>query len=367
MFFLCSLFLLYVYFTNNKCLNYDIIWKENIARSDNYTGNVKYNILNGNIIRYSNDGVRYFDSNGKQKFNVSYNIKSPVCVINNKYFAISGVTDNSIYIFNEEGLIGVAQTDFPIIKIKISESGIVYALLDVGSNSIITLFDRFGNPIDISIMSVLSGDGMPIDFDISPSGAELVVSYSFFDNNEFKTRVVYYNFDEIGKSANNNRVVGGFESEFENHIVARVKFFDENNSVCVFDGGLCFISTKILSSPKISKKIIYDEMIKSISINDTYIAVVLEKDNESQLIFYDKTGRQLFKKDLSISYDNFYITNDNIVFTDDNNIKIFNRFGRLRFDRIFDESITYIEKINNLMSNKYVIANTDIIENIIIR
>ncbi len=364
-----SLIILY-FIKNRRYGSYDIVWKEYIAGSNDISGNVQYIILNDDIIRYTNDGVRYFDNVGRQLFNVSYNIKSPIITKCKNYFAVSGVSDNNIYIFDKTGLIGAANTNFPVTKISISEYGTVFAMLDAGDSSIITVFDKNGNPIDITIKSILSSDGMPIDFDISTDGTELVVSYAYTVDSKFKTKVVYYNFDELGKTVGSRRVVAGFENEFDGRLVAKVNFSDNYNSQCFFDGGVSFISTKILTSPMITKTVVYDDVIRSINYSDEYSAVVLEKselENENLLIVYDKSGNEISKTKIPSSYDSFNISKDFIIFTENNKLRIYNTKGHLKYDNEIKDSIHFVDKKNSLLSNELLIGSSDAIELIILK
>lgn len=368
--FLFVFFILLYFIRNRRYGSYEVVWKEYISGSNDISGNVKYISLQDDIVRYTNDGVRYFNNEGKQIFNVAYNIKSPIIAKCKNYFAVSGVTDNNIYIFDRTGLIGAANTNFPVTKICISEFATVYAMLDAGDSSIITVFDKNGNPIDITIKSILSNDGMPIDFDISTDGTELVVSYAYTIDSKFKTKVVYYNFDELGKTVGSRRIVAGFENEFDGKLVAKVNFFDNYNSQCFYDGGVSFVSTKILTSPTITKTITFDDVIRSISFSDDYSAVVLEKtelENENILIVYDKTGKEISRTKIPASYDSFNISKDFIIFTENNKLRIYNVKGHLKYDNEIKESIYFVDKKNSLLSNELVIGSVDSIEVIILK
>ena len=364
-------FVIALYFVKNRRYgSYEIVWKQYIAGSNDISGNVQYDSLDNNLIRYTNDGVRYFNEVGEQVYNVAYNIKSPILTKSKNYFAVSGVSDNNIFIFDSNGPVGAAKANFPVTKIRISDYGTVFAMLDAGDSSIITVFDKNGNPIDITIKSILSGDGMPIDFDISTDGTELVVSYAYTVDSKFKTKVVYYNFDEIGKTVNSRRVVAGFENEFDGNLVAKVNFSDNLYSQCFYDGGLSFISTKILTSPMIIKNVKFDEVIRSLSYSDDYVAVVLEDPNLTEqniMIVYDKKGTEISNIKIPTTYDSFNISKDFIIFTENNKLRVYNVSGHLKYDNEIKESLHFIDKKESLLSNELLIGSSDSIELIVLR
>ena len=357
-FFLLFIFLL----INRRYDNSSLIWRYYYSTNNfGSKSNIKYDIINNNTIRWTNDGITEISDDGKIKWTMSYNIKSPLYVKKGQYFAITGIGENKIYLFNENGIVAQSNTDFPILKIDLSENGIVYALLDGGESSFIEVYSSYGERLDITIKSILKENGMPIDLAVSDDGTELMVSFLYLDNTNANTRVVFYNFDEVGKNKNANRIVGGFDSEYKGKYVSKVKFFDNKKSICFYDGGITFFSTKILTSPTIMKNYIYDDIIRSIAYNDKYVSLVLEDEKDKKLSFlvYDSDGNELTNKRISFMYDNFMLSGDFVVFTHNAHVYIYDVNGNERLNREFNDDLYYVGKKNKLFINELILGSSD--------
>ncbi len=65
----------------------------------------------------------------------------------------------------------------------------------------------------------------------------------YMKNGALKNKVAFYDFSEIGKNVN-NRFIAAFEEEFDDKMVGRVRYLNDQ-TVCAFsDKGLTFISVK---------------------------------------------------------------------------------------------------------------------------
>lgn len=357
-FFLLFMFLL----INRRYDNSSLIWRYYYStNSFGSKSNIKYDLINNNTIRWTNDGVTEIADDGKIRWTMSYNIKSPLYVKKGQYFAITGIGENKIYLFNENGIVSESNTDFPILKIDLSENGIVYALLDGGESSFIEVYSAYGERLDITIKSLLKENGMPIDIAVSNDGTELMVSFLYLDNTNANTRVVFYNFDEVGKNKNANRIVGGFDSEYKGKYVSKVKFFDNKRSMCFYDGGVTFFSTKILTSPTITRNYKYDKIIRSIAYNDKYVSLVMEDEKDKKLSFlvYDSDGKELINKKMSFMYDNFMLNGDYIVFTHNAHAYIYDINGHERLNREFNDDLYYVGKKDKIFINELILGASD--------
>ena len=356
-------FLLFMYLLiNRRYDNSSLIWRYYYStNSFGAKSNIKYDLINNNTIRWTNDGVTEIGDDGNIRWTMSYNIKSPIYVKKGKYFVISGIGENKIYLFNENGIVAESNTDFPVLKIDLSENGIVYALLDGGESSFIEVYNAYGERLDITIKSLLRENGMPVDIAVSNDGTELMVSFLYLDNTTANTRVVFYNFDEVGKNKDANRIVGGFDSEYKGKYVSKVKFFDNKKSICFYDGGITFFSTKILTSPTIVSNIKFDDIIRSIAYNDDYVALVLENEKNKQLSFvvYSNDGKELSNKKINFMYDNFMLSNDYVVFTHNTHVYIYDINGNEKLNREYNDDLYYVGKKKKFIVNELVLGASD--------
>ena len=327
-----------------KYEKYEIISKEYITNQNITNEQISYFEFKNGIVRYSYDGVSFINSFFKTEWFVAYDFKNLIIDVSENYFVISNYFGNEIIVFNENGITGRNYTEYNIDRVKISDNGYLYVLLNDNYTSYINVYDNTFKKLDISIKSLLSGDGLATDIDVSNDGTELCVNYSYIDTNKLKTKVVYYNFGEIGKFSNPKRIVGIFENGDD--FVGSINFFDNNNSQFICEDSINFVSTKILTSPKITNSYLFDNILSFTNSND-YFAVVISELGNKKLIIFDKTGKKLSTINIDIQYDDFYITKDIIVFINKNRIIGISTFGKIKFDIFFNDDIYYVHKKNS--------------------
>lgn len=339
----------------------EMLWKVSVTRGSDDVNNksIKYSSFSDGMMRISNDGITYIDGSGHVKWTVSYNMKDTIYDYKDKYFAIADRNGNSFYIFDVNGETGSGTAIYPIQKLSLSNEGVLYLLQSDENSSYINLYRNNGNLVDISIKTNLTGDGMPQDICTSLDGTELAVAYTCFSSSDLYSKGTYYNFDEVGKNANAKRIVGEFIDEFTDKYLARAHFFDNSNSCLIYDGGVYFVSTVILTKPMISKHIEFNERIRSISYNADYIAIVFE-DNTFKV--YNKSGDLLADKIIDYNYDNFYVNDNYIIFIINNRIVIYDARGRMIFDKEMERDVQYVAKKRSLLFTELLIGITDGVE-----
>ena len=347
-----------------KYEKYEIISKEYITNQNITNEQISYFEFKNGIVRYSYDGVSFINSFFKTEWFVAYDFKNLIIDISEHYFVISNYSGNEIIVFNENGITGRNYTEYNIDRVKISDNGYLYVLLNDNYTSYINVYDNTLKKLDISIKSLLSGDGLATDIDVSNDGTELCVNYSYIDTNKLKTKVVYYNFGEIGKFSNPKRIVGIFENGDD--FVGSINFFDNNNSQFICEDSINFVSTKILTSPKITNSYFFDNILSFTNSND-YFAIVISELGNKKLIIFDKTGKKLSTINIDIQYDDFYITKDIIVFINKNRIIGISTFGKIKFDIFFNDDIYYVHKKNSFFYNELIVATNNYIQNVILK
>lgn len=147
-------------------------------------------------------------------------MKNPIVSVMGDYAAIADRQSNSIYICNTDGTQGSATTVLPVSKVAVSGTGVVAAVMEDASSSYINFFRKDGTPLDVQIKTNMGGNGYPLDISLSGDGTQLIASYVLIQNGELKNRVVFYDFSEIGKNIP-NRLVGGFDEQFQGTIVEK--------------------------------------------------------------------------------------------------------------------------------------------------
>ena len=347
-----------------KFINFNasvLIWRTNVTRGSDDVNNksIRYSSFKNGLMRISNDGVTFIDEYGLVRWTISYNMKEPIYEENDGHFFIADKNSYYFYIFNEEGLLGSNTTTYPIVKISAADGGIIYILQSDEDYNYINVYRSNGNPIDILIKTNLSEDGMPIDISTSKSGEQLAVCNVCLSDIDIYTKATYYNFSDTGKNANSKRIVKEFVTEFEDKFLARVNFFDDKNSCLIYDGGVKYVSTADESNPKIIADISFDDEIRSISYNRKYLAMVFE---DNKLRIFNESGNLLCDKQIDFDYENFYISDNYIIFLYENRVMIYDVRGRMIFDKEVRGQLQYVAKKKSLIFTELLIGLTDGVE-----
>ena len=305
-----------------------------------------YEIFGDGFLKVTRDGATYIDSSGKTIWNQSYEMNSPYVSISGDYCAIADQGKTAIYIMNKTGTTGQAETNLSITKISVAGTGVTYALLEDSKASYITVFSKEGAALDISIKSVLDGDGYPVDIAVSPDGTELIASFASIENGTIQNKVIFYNLSEIGQNAGSNRVVGGFTDDFSGHLAGRVHFSDDTHAQAFYDGGIAFFSTKVLTSPELTEKVEIEQTIQAITYADDYIGVITDNsDSETSadpytLTVYRLNGQTVFSTPFQLNYTNFDIDQDRVLVYNNTTLQLYDMSGTLKYSGNIDTSIS---------------------------
>ena len=319
----------------------DLTVKEGAVESD-YED---YLIYADGFLKVTRDGASYINSSGKTIWNQAYEMNNPYASVNGDYCAIGDQGKTSLFIMNTSGTTGQAETSLPINKLSVAETGVVYVLLEDSSASYITVFTREGAALDISIKSILDGDGYPIDISVSPDGTELMTSFAYIEGGSIRNKVIFYNLDEVGQSAGSNRVVGGFTDDFEGHLTGRVHFSDNTYAQAFYDGGIAFFSTKVLTSPELLNNVVIDDTIRSIAYSEEYVGTItMNSDDDTEeayrLTVYRVDGQKVFTVPLTYNITGFDIDKGSVFIYNDKNLRVYDMDGVIKFDGSIDKPIT---------------------------
>jgi len=333
----------FLYQRNYCYTSYETSWEVPV----NEGSLVGYVSFGSNVLKYTKDGATYIDSRGKSIWTESYEMKSPFVVVNGDYVAIADRQGNSIYICNVDGKQGEAVTVLPISKVAVSGIGVVAAVLEDATSSYIYFFKKDGSNLDLVVKTTMGGDGYPLDISLSDDGTQLIGSYVYLSGGEMKSKVVFYDFSEIGKNVS-DRVVGGFWDLFANTMVPRVIHMADPYS-CAFSGnGLVFFSSKNQASPKISAEIsLAEEDIESICYSDEYAAVIVRNNTgeyTNRLEVYRADGSRVMSKDFTYEYTQADIDGDLIILYNEDSCRVFNMAGVEKLYAQFDFPVLKIRK-----------------------
>ncbi|WP_313152433.1 DUF5711 family protein [Lacrimispora sp.] len=345
----------YEYFTLYQYTQYSVAW----AKEMNEGSYVGYLSFGSNVLKYSKDGASYLDSQGKEVWIQSYEMKSPRACVNGNYAAIADQQGNSIYIFDKTGNTGIATTVLPIVKATVSSYGVVAAILEDSTSNYVYFFKRDGSALDVKIKALLGGDsGYPVDIGLSPDGNQLIGAYAYLKNGTLNGRVAFHNFAEIGKSIP-DRLVGGFDEPYDSSLVARVQFLDDTYSCAFADNSISFYSTKNELSPELIRQVAVEEEIKSVFYSEKYVGLIVdnpEGENPYRLDVYKPNGNLVFSKAFQYQYTHADIDGDHVILYNEDSCRVYNMSGRLKFAGTFDFPISKIR--NGRFPNTLIVTGT---------
>lgn len=321
------------------------------------TGFVNFIDFGGNVLKYTKDGATCIDPRGKIIWTQPYEMKSPIVSVNKDFAAIADQQGNQIFICDKNGSQGEATTLLPISKIAVSAIGVTAAILEDSSASYLYWFRRNGEPLDISVKSRLAGDGYLMDVSLSPSGEQAVCSYMYINNGRLDSKIVFYDFSEIGKNISGKRIVGGFNEPFSGTIVPRVRFLDNVYSFACSDKGLSFFSSRNLASPELLRQADIEGEICSLFYSEKYIGVIAEnsKENPYRMEVYKPDGSLVLKKEFDFSYQYVSISKDQIFLWNETSFQLYNLSGVCKFSGKFDKGISRITA--GRFPNSYIITS----------
>lgn len=364
-----TIFCFYQYQKEYEYKEYEITWQKAMRYTDENqnvgeSSFVKYVYFGENMLKYTKDGATYIDASGKNIWTQSYEMKTPVVHINGDYVIIADQQGNDIYICNKEGCTGIAKTQLPITKAAVSAQGVTAAIVEDSTASYIFYYKKNGDSLGINIKMLLSGDGYPMDLALSPDGKQIVMSVMYVTNGTMKNKVVFYDFSEIGKNVN-NRFVGGFEEEFNDKMVARVRYINEN-TVCAFsDKGLTFISVKDVIPDTNVISVPVEEEIESISYSDQYAAVVVDNPsgNPYRMDVYSTDGKQISSISFDYNYTNAAIDGEKIILYNEESCRVYDMEGHMKFEGRFDFAVSNVRSSKKHL-NSFIVAGSEIMEEI---
>lgn len=310
------------------------------------------------VLKYSRDGISYLDQKGEERWNHSYQIKTPFLDVGEACAAVADKGGNDILVIQEDGIKGEIHTTMPIEKISVSKQGIVSAILKNDSSAKIMCYDTTGN-ILVDHKTSLAGTGYPIDVALSEDGEMMQVLYLYTQEGKITSKIAYYNFGSAGEEEMDHQVAG---KECENTIMASGFFLNRSTSVAVGDD--CLVIYRGDKKPKEVTTITIEKQIKSLFHNDRYIGMVLQNEGKEgyELRLYSAGGKVALSEDFTGDYDNVKICGQQVIMYDGKKCSIFMRSGIQKFSGEMNNNILEIFPIAGV--NKYIVMSANGMEKV---
>ena len=338
---------------------------------------VTYKKLSSGYVRITNDGIIYFDKNGNVKWNVSYNITNFLIDSKKDYIAIAGAGERKAYVFNERGktIEYEVKPNETIERIAVSNTGELALII---SDENYEYLKKFVDGTLRDMTDAINLDNqLATDIVISDDNKYLAMSYLYKELgvDMILSKVSLYYFDETYALMNGIRFIMSLNSDTgldRVDMLLKLKFIGDDTLYLITDNKL-YLTKVIDDKLNIIKKININHDIKSVYSNNKYIMLMLDninydKDKKRNIIeIYDKMGNRKLSKKVDINfYDDFYMTEDNIVVKSGDMINIYGFLGNHIFEKNIDSEVIYVEKISSFPLMEYYMATNNMFRRVVI-
>ena len=309
----------------------------------------QYVEMDGDILRYSPDGVSVVDSSMNTVWNETYTMQNPIADVNGSRAVIADSEGTSLYICDKKGVTGTVTTSYSIVKVRIAANGMVAAILDNDENTWINFYNSDGSLVAENLTKI-DDPGYPMDVAVSDNGV-MMVTFQYVDGSKTTSYVAFYNYGDVGQNED-DRIVSGYT--YENVVIPQVECISESQYIALRDDG--FSTYQGNQIPKEGKTINVKQEIVSTFFDDQRIGLVFKnnsKDSEYTMEVYNMSGQLKFRKNFNVAYSTIKMSGGNIIMYNSSQICVMNSRGVQKYMGSVDGTIRDFFKIG---WNKYLMV-----------
>ena len=280
--------------------------------------------MDGDILRYSPDGVSLVSDKMNTLWSETYQMQNPMADVNGTRAVIADKDGTEMEIYDKSGKTGSVTTSYSIIKARVSKSGMVAAILDGGDDTWINFYSTDGSLIAENQTKV-DDPGYPLDVAVSDDGVVMMVTYQFVEGSDTTSYVAFYNFGDVGQNED-DRIVSGYK--YEGVVVPQIQYLDNNQSVALKDNGFTLYQGSQI--PKEVKTVKVDQEIVSTFFDNDMIGLVFKndsKDKQYTMEVYTTDGKLKFQQDFNIPYTTIKLSGGNILMYNSSQMCVMNSRG----------------------------------------
>ena len=309
----------------------------------------QYVEMDGDILRYSPDGVSVVDSSMNTVWNETYTMQNPIADVNGSRAVIADSEGTSLYICDKKGVTGTVTTSYSIVKVRVAANGMVAAILDNDENTWINFYNSDGSLVAENLTKI-DDPGYPMDVAVSDNGV-MMVTFQYVDGSKTTSYVAFYNYGDVGQNED-DRIVSGYT--YENVVIPQVECISESQYIALRDDG--FSTYQGNQIPKEVKTINVKQEIASTFFDDQRIGLVFKnnsKDSEYTMEVYSMNGQLKFRKNFNVAYSTIKMSDGNIIMYNSSQICVMNSRGVQKYMGSVDGTIRDFFKIG---WNKYLMV-----------
>lgn len=307
--------------------------------------------MDGDILRYSPDGVSLVSDKMSTLWSETYQMQNPVADVNGTRAVIADKDGTTLEIYDKSGKTGSVTTSYSIIKARVSKSGLVAAILDGGDDTWIDFYSTDGSLIAEN-QTKIDDPGYPLDIAVSEDGVVMMVTYQFVDGSDTTSYVAFYNFGDVGQNED-DRIVSGYK--YEGVVVPQIQYLSNNRSIALKDNGFTIYQGSQI--PKEVKTIETDKEIVSTFYDDDMVGLVFKNDSKDKQyimeVYNTADGKLKFKEDFNIPYTTIKLSGGNILMYNSSQMCVMNSRGVQKYLGSVDGTIKDFFKIG---MNRYLLV-----------
>lgn len=307
--------------------------------------------MDGDILRYSPDGVSLVSDKMSTLWSETYQMQNPVADVNGTRAVIADKDGTTLEIYDKSGKTGSVTTSYSIIKARVSKSGLVAAILDGGDDTWIDFYSTDGSLIAEN-QTKIDDPGYPLDIAVSEDGVVMMVTYQFVDGSDTTSYVAFYNFGDVGQNED-DRIVSGYK--YEGVVVPQIQYLSNNRSIALKDNGFTIYQGSQI--PKEVKTIETDKEIVSTFYDDDMVGLVFQNDSKDKQyimeVYNTADGKLKFKEDFNIPYTTIKLSGGNILMYNSSQMCVMNSRGVQKYLGSVDGTIKDFFKIG---MNRYLLV-----------
>ncbi len=316
--------------------------------------------LGGSLLIYSKDGASCTDVQGKAIWNQSFEMQSPIVAMGKKTVAIGDYNGRTIYVANNEKIMGTVKTNLPIRSVAVSDTGVVAAVLDDSDIIRIYVYDAntdTDTPI-VEAKATMNKSGYPMTVALSPNGKIMMVSYFYVDSGNMKSSIAFYNFGEVGSNEVDNYVSG---YDYMDAVIPYAVFMDEDSAFAVGDDRVVFFSGN--EKPTNVASAIFDSEVVGVYYNEEYVGMLFRDitgESTYRLDVYNDKGVKEGSIPFDLDYTDIIINKSMITIYNKDSMIISSPKGQIKFRGAFDKNVIRLIPTNSIY--KYVMVSSDSID-----
>ena len=307
--------------------------------------------MDGDILRYSPDGVSLVSDKMSTLWSETYQMQNPVADVNGTRAVIADKDGTTLEIYDKSGKNGSVTTSYSLIKARVSKSGLVAAILDGGDDTWIDFYSTDGSLIAEN-QTKIDDPGYPLDIAVSEDGVVMMVTYQFVDGSDTTSYVAFYNFGDVGQNED-DRIVSGYK--YEGVVVPQIQYLSNNRSIALKDNGFTIYQGSQI--PKEVKTIETDKEIVSTFYDDDMVGLVFKNDSKDKQyimeVYNTADGKLKFKEDFNIPYTTIKLSGGNILMYNSSQMCVMNSRGVQKYLGSVDGTIKDFFKIG---MNRYLLV-----------